>query len=1436
MNRILFNDGVSIFSEDWIQQFNAVDNTVTNLLKYLVEKTPDRGGILAGFDVIPNTNPDKFDIVHTNNIYLDEGLAVDRHGTLIYSSTGISGIDFADPSLGVVNYITLKPTTTDTTIDPRTGEYTATKRVSQSDYNSYFTFRVDGFEVIVYTQSEWNALTDKNDHIIVRTAYYTSTGLIIDSSQTRFLGAHIADGSIFDNHIATSAGIQLTKLLPNDDNESYDINIPPANLEDWLNRLVTQLKKILGDISYLDPNVPTLVNLAPAVNKFRRSGVIPEEEDELTYSVTSGVIQIEAGKYLSRGQLIVIDTPVQITPDARDVLTVGNILTKTDSEVLAIPGPPAIIDLAYNYLVPSTVHVYNGSNTSEYLPIPNLFNIDYINGRIITTAGAGDIGPEDINLYYSSYLSRIDLIYFNSDTRLLEVLKGTPSKNPEFPSVPANSVPFLFVFIDQAKPQVTIDDIISYRDYIEDLVYTRTISSLTQGKAINKIEYYSGSEQYSISNGDQPVFITSGGYSYPVKDFRPALSTSAWTFVGDKVETDEYNRHETEPGKQDVFASIEIYVKKNNYVSIVVEPEGNILDDLKIVVDDNWASPYHLDLSSYSLRSVVKLTDLFTLEEGRHNIKLMKWTNDSVPIRFSKLMYGASQDVEYTITVSNIVSEDIITNTIQAFTTETNQLLAEQIGTSSERVETFYGDEIDFLKLSKNGYDLYTCEITTQAEFNAVLGNGPNARVLEIANDGVGYFNINIHPIDLLVQSSTGYGTDSTTYKLNHKVYLNSSNIRIKCLGGAKIEYTVGNAGFFILDDSHLPVQQYNTGTKTFEVLLPYFFKINPDVDTYGDVISINPGDVITAFSPTGHKINKKYTVASTTSQFIGNPNFLKTSTPTGSWVYDNIRVLGENSGVPNTDLFDSVHFKYNNEDYFAYVYHNTTSGQCIGYVIYKYNFITGNLDKITEEGGDDDDAIINNGAGLPVGSTITKNVNVVISDNRMHVFFGVNVSGTIRLYHTYTLLQNVAICAQWSSANVGVVDPSFMGAANLARISLFAESDSLVYGVATNNLASTVFFKPATVGVPDTTPYTWSLQNIQSSNIGELATLTSATVIKNDSTLYVVGVKPTTHTMNCITSTDNGSTWSSPTVLLTSTGKVNTNTLLKSVLASNPSGPGNVVYMAFTLVSTGGSPFTTESRFCQLTSTPSLTEMETLASDTHAVNYIPRSIELEYLPENDSIYLFYAHSHSVGTVVRIRSFTTANSITKAFILGSMDEWVGIISQDQPFLKGHMATLGAMFLGYYDQNALGGTYNGIMKYKTISKITVNETIPEAGLTDIVLSNNTKENIVLDLLITSGSAGTAVGISNSIGTDAKVKLEYSSLSNGIECNHKTIACKIYAHIDDDNTVTNNINKCIHSNISGNLVKNGTKQLNDCYNVIFDGLLDKEMTQWKGDVDE
>ena len=117
MNRILFNDGVSIFSEDWIQQFNAVDGTVTNLLKYLVENTPERGGILTGFDVIPNIDPDKFDIVHTSNIYLDEGLAVNRHGTLIYSSTGISGIDFADPSVGIINYITLKSTTTDTTID-----------------------------------------------------------------------------------------------------------------------------------------------------------------------------------------------------------------------------------------------------------------------------------------------------------------------------------------------------------------------------------------------------------------------------------------------------------------------------------------------------------------------------------------------------------------------------------------------------------------------------------------------------------------------------------------------------------------------------------------------------------------------------------------------------------------------------------------------------------------------------------------------------------------------------------------------------------------------------------------------------------------------------------------------------------------------------------------------------------------------------------------------------------------------------------------------------------------------------------------------------------------------------------------------------------------------------------------------------------------------
>jgi hypothetical protein len=64
VNRILFNDGVSLFSEDWTKQFDGIDQQSTLLAKYLTEGVTDSGGTVIGFDVIPNAgDSEKFDIV-----------------------------------------------------------------------------------------------------------------------------------------------------------------------------------------------------------------------------------------------------------------------------------------------------------------------------------------------------------------------------------------------------------------------------------------------------------------------------------------------------------------------------------------------------------------------------------------------------------------------------------------------------------------------------------------------------------------------------------------------------------------------------------------------------------------------------------------------------------------------------------------------------------------------------------------------------------------------------------------------------------------------------------------------------------------------------------------------------------------------------------------------------------------------------------------------------------------------------------------------------------------------------------------------------------------------------------------------------------------------------------------------------------------------------
>jgi len=155
----------------------------------------------------------------------------------------------------------------------------------------------------------------------------------------------------------------------------------------------------------------------------------------------------------------------------------------------------------------------------------------------------------------------------------------------------------------------------------------------------------------------------------------------------------------------------------------------------------------------------------------------------------------------------------------------------------------------------------------------------------------------------------------------------------------------------------------------------------------------------------------------------------------------------------------------------------------------------------------------------------------------------------------------------------------------------------------------------------------------------------------------------------------------------------------------------------------------------------------------------------------------------------------------------------------------------------------GDSENYLLQFRQNNVISVDENIPEVGLTDVVLSENAIENTVLDLNIVDSLNDTGEGtsdlvyIGNSVNTKLTTNISKSTSTNGVNGDNKTITNEIEVIIDETNNITNNVSEVIHSSFSKSSLSNtGTKNINNSSNISYDGTIDKAITRYNGDVDE
>jgi len=583
MNRLLFNDGVPIYSKDWEKQFDSVEEILATTVRYAFEGTENVGGVIAGYTFQINAdNSIAFDIVHEATNPIEKiGVAIDRNGDLLVStSSGVVGLELSDLTIGVANVVGIKLSSIDTGLDPSTGLPTTTKRVSASTYQAHDVFRTEGISANVYSLTEWYALdeSDRKDHVeIGRVTRVSDTGITFSYADTVYLGAKLGLGTVQDKHVHATADINPTKidnvtLIEDPENsgifrEDQDADDDffatdgsrtyPQNLEEFLSKIITQIRKIIGSGFNWDIEAPpTLESVNPALQRFRRSGTLPNELNDFAITISEETyadigngagakIKIASGLNLTFGILTIKTVEQEVTIDPPDTLVVGikqaqnglGIPIGSTSEYgeyifpgnLETPWASKMeensIQLAYSSIVSGTIEIVSSfpepplSNIENFLenPTPDEFhpvdNRTPGDARIYTSTGtiwrvltSFEDNEKKYSIKYTAYLSRWDLLYFDPDPlqRKFRIIKGEPADDPVKPHIPVGSsfLALKYIFIDKYavekyENKLISSNVVNYETTVKSLPYRETAITSSTGvtatdEELGKLTFFSG--------------------------------------------------------------------------------------------------------------------------------------------------------------------------------------------------------------------------------------------------------------------------------------------------------------------------------------------------------------------------------------------------------------------------------------------------------------------------------------------------------------------------------------------------------------------------------------------------------------------------------------------------------------------------------------------------------------------------------------------------------------------------------------------------------------------------------------------------------------------------------------------------------------------------------------------------------------------------------
>lgn len=540
MNKLYFSSNVlNVYSQD-LQYLQ--DNVGIEIQKILLAVTGNIAEpvISAGFlcEVSQSDNT-KLRVYQTDGTTTSTGAILTADGIIATSVEEYDGIELADYSSGMVNYVYARYSSIDATYKIKDGTIVFEKKaIDLNTYLPVYNRKVDLIEIVVYTLAQYNALseTEKGHSIFLgsvigRGIGHALTG--VDGTYRKYLSAAIPDNSIeliklVSNFMLPQVMVETSNFI----NDSY--YGVPANIEDDLNRIRTVIKDIKSTDTWETPSTGIKAS-DPDINHLHRSGlfnnlhnvvvyagdgVIPTSTGCIVYTSTGeqGAYINSSAPFTSTGQGIVISSGKILYKASLRELTSSTGLMLSDPNIYQIGNYVGTLngDTDYELVTTSSGNIPQGTTFQlAHYPIQNLiltmvifsnyftlteglhYSVDYEAGTF-TIILPGGINPDSdwFRAFYKWGEQRIDTIVLSTSSGLT-VLEGIPVASYEVPQPP--------IFTSSSYPICSVHfPVLQTRFYQKDITYHHiNIAPIREVREILPTAI----NHYDINGNFNPMFI-----------------------------------------------------------------------------------------------------------------------------------------------------------------------------------------------------------------------------------------------------------------------------------------------------------------------------------------------------------------------------------------------------------------------------------------------------------------------------------------------------------------------------------------------------------------------------------------------------------------------------------------------------------------------------------------------------------------------------------------------------------------------------------------------------------------------------------------------------------------------------------------------------------------------------------------------------------------